>query len=123
MAQHISIVVSDTTGNVKKCHLMICEKWPWILNCLDPCHQLNLMMKDIMLGSKKYPKIVAFSRVSLFLLQELQLSECSTNYLMKVMNIVSSITTYFSNSNYATHHLKEELKKEKDQHGIQVAGV
>src|SRR5882762_7278732 len=39
------------------------------------------------------------------------------------MSIVSAITTYFSHSNYATHHLKEELKKEKDQRGIQVAGA
>ena len=50
-------------------------------------------------------------------------SEWCANYLMKVMTIVSSITTYFSHSNYTTHHLKEELKKEKDQCGIQVAGV
>jgi hypothetical protein len=39
------------------------------------------------------------------------------------MSIVSAITTYFSHSNYVTHHLKEELKKEKDQRGIQVAGA
>ena len=39
------------------------------------------------------------------------------------MNIVSSITTYFSHSNYATHHLKEELKKGKDKRGIQVTGA
>ena len=42
---------------------------------------------------------------------------------LKVMSIVLSITTYFSHSNHATHHLKEELKKEKDQRGIQVAGA
>jgi hypothetical protein len=30
---------------------------------------------------------------------------------------------YFLHRNYTTHHLKEELKKEKDQCGIQVAGV
>ncbi len=39
------------------------------------------------------------------------------------MSIVSTITTYFSHSNYATHHLRQELKKEKDQRGIQVAGA
>jgi len=119
VAWRISIVVSDTTGNVKKCRAMICKKWPWILNCPDPCHQLNLMMKDIMLGSKKFPKIAAFTQVSLVLSRPL----VYTNHSMKVMTIVSSITTYFSHSNYATHHLKEELKKEKDQRGIQVAGV
>lgn len=39
------------------------------------------------------------------------------------MTIVSAVTTYFAHSNYVTHHLKEELKKEKDQRGIQVAGA
>lgn len=63
MAASFSLVVSDTTGNVKKCRRLICNKWPWILNCPDPCHQLNLMMKDIMLGSKKYGRIVVFSQV------------------------------------------------------------
>lgn len=57
------MIVSDTTGNVKKCRRLICTKWPWILNCPDPCHQLNLMMKDVMVGSKKYPKILAFTEV------------------------------------------------------------
>ncbi|KAJ7673786.1 hypothetical protein DFH06DRAFT_978687, partial [Mycena polygramma] len=42
-----SLVVSDTTGNVKKCRALICQKFPWILNCPDPCHQLNLLAKDL----------------------------------------------------------------------------
>ena len=54
-----SIIISDTTANVKKCRRLICEceKWPWILNCPDPCHGLQLMMKDVVLGSKTHPKI------------------------------------------------------------------
>ncbi|KAJ7281114.1 hypothetical protein C8J57DRAFT_1057788, partial [Mycena rebaudengoi] len=52
-----SMIVSDTTGNVKKCRELICKAFPWILNCPDPCHQLNLLAKDIMVGSKKFPKI------------------------------------------------------------------
>lgn len=63
-ARAFSAVVSDTTKNVKKTRRLICEQWPWILNIPDPCHQLNLMAKDVMLGSKKYPKIHAFSQVS-----------------------------------------------------------
>ena len=59
------MVVSDTAGNVKKCRTLIVSKWPWILNCPDPCHGLNLMMKDIMLGSKTFPKISAFTEVQL----------------------------------------------------------
>ncbi|KAJ7193229.1 hypothetical protein GGX14DRAFT_372062, partial [Mycena pura] len=42
-----SLVVSDTTGNVKKCRALICAKFLWILNCPDPCHQLNLLAKDL----------------------------------------------------------------------------
>ncbi|KAJ3804022.1 hypothetical protein EV368DRAFT_50609, partial [Lentinula lateritia] len=73
-------------------------KWPWILNCPDPCHQLNLMMKDIMVGSKKYPKIIA-------------------------MRIVSAITTCFSHSNYRKYQLREELKNEPHRRGIQIGGA
>jgi hypothetical protein len=67
-AQAFSLVVSDTTASVKKCRQLICEKWPWILNCPDPCHQLNLMMKDIMLGSKKYAKIKGFAEVMCYII-------------------------------------------------------
>ena len=99
------MVVSDTTGNVKKTRALIVSKWPWILNCPDPCHGLNLMMKDIMMGSKTFPKIGAFTQVSL------------------EFGLITSITTYFSHSNQGTHHLKEEMKQEKDKRGIEVAGV
>ncbi|KAF7982537.1 hypothetical protein HWV62_28166 [Athelia sp. TMB] len=61
IATCFSLVVSDTTGNVKKLRRMIWEKWRWILNCPDPCHQLSLMMKDVMVGTKKYPKIAGFA--------------------------------------------------------------
>jgi hypothetical protein len=57
------MIVSDTTGNVKKCRALICDAFPWILNCPDPCHQLNLLAKDIMVGSKKHPKIHGFAEV------------------------------------------------------------
>jgi hypothetical protein len=60
-AVRFSMVVSDTTGNVKKCRAFICDAWPWILNCPDPWHQLNLLAKEIMLGSKKHPKIAGFA--------------------------------------------------------------
>ena len=63
MAESFSIIVSDTTANVKKCRRLVFEMWPWILNCPDPCHQLNLMMKDIMVGSKTHPKIKGFAEV------------------------------------------------------------
>jgi len=80
------------------------------------------MMKDIMVGSKKFPKIGAFTEVSAFL----ALSFCYillTNCHGKAMKIISGITTYFSYSNHGTHHLKEEMKKETDKHGIEIVGV
>ncbi|KAK0486425.1 hypothetical protein IW261DRAFT_1416205 [Armillaria novae-zelandiae] len=78
-AAAFSIVVSDTTGNVKKAQELICAKFPWILNCGDPCHQLNLMVKDLIVGSKRHPKIKPFA---------------------DIISAISTITTYFSHSNY-----------------------
>ncbi|KAJ6632329.1 hypothetical protein B0H10DRAFT_1769672, partial [Mycena sp. CBHHK59/15] len=78
-----SMVVSDTTGNVKKCRALICTLYPWILNCPDPCHQLNLLAKDII-----------------------------------VMKTISSITTFFSHSNYSKKHLRDKLKNEEDRRGL-----
>ncbi|KAJ7268929.1 hypothetical protein C8J57DRAFT_1067026, partial [Mycena rebaudengoi] len=86
-----SLVVSDTTGNVKKCRALICKFWPWILNCPDPCHQLNLLAKDIMVDSKKHPK---------------------------AMKIVSGITTFFSHSNYGKKHLRDKLQDQEDRRGL-----
>ncbi|KAF8872452.1 hypothetical protein CPB85DRAFT_1237708, partial [Mucidula mucida] len=97
-----SMVVSDTTKNVKKARALIAKKWPWILNAGDPCHQLNLMAKDIIVGSKTYPKIKPFAAI---------------------IAQVSSITTFFSHSNYSQFWLKKELKKEKDKRGIKAAGA
>lgn len=96
------MVVSDTTKNVKKARALIAKKWPWILNAGDPCHQLNLMAKDIIVGSKTYPKIKPFAAI---------------------IAQVSSITTFFSRSNYSQFWLKKELEKEKDKRGIEAAGA
>ncbi|KAJ3913026.1 ribonuclease H-like domain-containing protein [Lentinula edodes] len=63
---------------------------------------LNLMMKDIMVGSKKYPKIIVFT---------------------EAMRIVSAITTYFSHSNYRKYQLREEHKNEPHRRGIQIGGA
>jgi hypothetical protein len=116
------MVVSDTEANIKICHATICAFWPWILNCPDPCHQLNLMIKDIMVGLKKFPKIGAFTKVSAFLALlfcYILLTSCHE----KAIKIISGITTYLLHSNHGTLHLKEEMKKETDKHGIKIVGV
>ncbi|KAJ7933484.1 hypothetical protein B0H13DRAFT_1855993 [Mycena leptocephala] len=101
VATNFSLVVSDTTKNVK-CRALICAKYPWILNCPDPCHQLNLLAKDLVLGSKTWPKIWAFSQV---------------------MVIVNALTNYFSHSNYGKHHLKDAMKDAQDRRGIEAGGA
>ncbi|KAK0503763.1 hypothetical protein EDD18DRAFT_1062962, partial [Armillaria luteobubalina] len=77
-------------------------KFPWMLNCGDPCHQLNLMAKDLIVGSKKHPKIKPFA---------------------DIISAISTITTYFSHSNYGQFWLQQELQKETDKHGIEMAGA
>ncbi|KAK7006852.1 hypothetical protein R3P38DRAFT_2554928 [Favolaschia claudopus] len=100
-AVRFSMVVSDTTGNVKKCRALICTKWPGILNCPDPCHQLNLLAKEIMVGSKKFPKIKGFT---------------------EPMKFISLITTFFSHSNDSTKYLRDELKNEEDRRSLVAFG-
>ena len=56
-ARRISAVTSDSASNVKACRAQLTEKYPWILNCSDPLHQLNLFMKDVM-------KLSVFKEVS-----------------------------------------------------------
>ncbi|KAJ6587808.1 hypothetical protein B0H10DRAFT_1636914, partial [Mycena sp. CBHHK59/15] len=82
-----SMIVSDTTGNIKKCRALICTYFLWILKP-RPCHQLNLLAKDIMVGSKKHPKICGFAEV-VFLLPQLR-----------------------------KKHLKDKLKEGKDCRGL-----
>ncbi|KAF7341396.1 DUF659 family protein [Mycena venus] len=96
-AVRFSMIVSDTTANVKKCRALICAVYPWILNCPDPCHQLNLLAKDIILGTKTHPKIHGFAQI---------------------MKIVSAITSFFSHSNYGKKHLKDKLKEQDDKRGL-----
>jgi ketosteroid isomerase-like protein len=78
---------------VKKERRLISAKWPWILSCGDLCHQLNLMAKDVIVGSKSHKKIKGFA---------------------DIMTAVSAITNYFSHSNYGQFWLGKELEKEKD---------
>ncbi|KAJ7479092.1 ribonuclease H-like domain-containing protein [Mycena latifolia] len=96
-AVRFSMIVSDTTGNVKKCRALICDAFPWILNCPDPCHQLNLLAKEIMVGSKKHPKIHGFTAI---------------------MKIISAIMTFFSHSNYGKKHLRDKLKEGDNRRGL-----
>ncbi|KZP25678.1 hypothetical protein FIBSPDRAFT_950098 [Athelia psychrophila] len=60
------------------------------------------MAKDIMVGSKKYPKIAGFA---------------------EPMKIIAALTTYFSHSNYGQHVMKDKMRFDSNTCGIQHAGV
>lgn len=100
-AHRISMIISDSAMNVWKARQLICKKWAWILNSPDPCHILNFLAKDLVVGSKTYPKLSSFS---------------------ELMAIVAAFTSYFSHSNYGWYWLDEEMKYEMDKQGIQAAG-
>lgn len=40
-------ICSDDTGNTRVAREKVQEKYPWILNMPDPCHRMNLLVKDI----------------------------------------------------------------------------
>ncbi|KAF9258077.1 hypothetical protein L218DRAFT_948673 [Marasmius fiardii PR-910] len=65
MAHEFLLIVLDSTKNVRAAWAITCLQWPWpwIMNCPDPCHILNLLVKDLIEGSKKYPKVKGFSDV------------------------------------------------------------
>ncbi|KAK0498286.1 hypothetical protein EDD18DRAFT_82822 [Armillaria luteobubalina] len=60
------------------------------------------MAKDLIVGSKRHPKIKPFA---------------------DIISAVSTITTYFSHSNYGQFWLRQELQKETDKRGIEMAGA
>ena len=97
----VSLVVTDSAKNVRKAHRLLCAKWPWILNIPDPCHILNLLAKDLVVGSKTYLKVKGFS---------------------DVLTKVSHFTSYFAHSNYGHYWLDQEMKQEVDKRGIEAAG-
>ncbi|KAL0057945.1 hypothetical protein AAF712_015395 [Marasmius tenuissimus] len=97
-ALRFSLVMSDSANNVRSACCILCSKWPWIMSSPSPCHILNLLAKDLILGSKKYPKVRGFS---------------------DVLSVVSAFTTYFPHSNHSKFHLRKEMKKEKDKQGIE----
>ncbi|KAF8239534.1 hypothetical protein L208DRAFT_1420684 [Tricholoma matsutake] len=77
-----SAVAGDGGPNVRSAKIKLNAMYPWILNIYDPCHNLNLFMKDI------------------------------GKLFKDMLSIVLGITNYFGKSNYGTHHLNEECKKQ-----------
>jgi hypothetical protein len=42
-----SAIVGDGGPNVRSAKKKICQQFPWIINIYDPCHNLNLFLKDL----------------------------------------------------------------------------
>ncbi|KAF8148878.1 hypothetical protein B0H34DRAFT_828209, partial [Crassisporium funariophilum] len=83
-----SAVAEDGGPNVRSAKIKLVKKYPWIINIYDPCHNLSLFMKDI------------------------------GKLFKEMLSIVSGIANYFGKSNYGTHHLDTERKKENIAQGI-----
>ncbi|KAI0278309.1 hypothetical protein BC826DRAFT_927157, partial [Russula brevipes] len=83
-----STIAGDGGSNVRSARVKLNKLYPWILNIYDPCHNLNLFMKDV------------------------------GKLFKEMLSIVSGIANYFGKSNYGTHHLDEERKKQGVLEGI-----
>ncbi|KAJ6614125.1 hypothetical protein B0H10DRAFT_1804177 [Mycena sp. CBHHK59/15] len=83
-----SAIAGDGGPNVRTAKHLIVAYFPWILNIYDPCHNLNLLMKD--LGA----------------------------LFKKDLIVVSRLSNYFGKSNYDTYHLTVERKKMNISEGM-----
>jgi len=46
-AMKYSAIAGDGGPNVQAAKICLNTAYPWILNIYDPCHNLNLYMKDV----------------------------------------------------------------------------
>ncbi|KAJ7480524.1 hypothetical protein B0H11DRAFT_1724791, partial [Mycena galericulata] len=83
-----SAIAGDGGPNVRVAKRIIVALFPWILNIYDPCHNLNLMMKDL---GKLFKKDLVH---------------------------VSALSNYFGKSNIGTFHLTEERRKMNIKEGM-----
>ncbi|KAF8175985.1 hypothetical protein K438DRAFT_1908784 [Mycena galopus ATCC 62051] len=84
-------IAGDGGPNVRAAKRLIVATFTWILNIYDPCHNLNLFMKD--LGA----------------------------LFKKDLVVVSGLSNYFGQSNYGTAHLNAERKKMNIKEGMKSA--
>ncbi|KAF8899599.1 hypothetical protein CPB84DRAFT_1663590, partial [Gymnopilus junonius] len=83
-----SAIAGDGGSNVRSAKIKINAEFPWILNIYDPCHNLNLFLKDL------------------------------GKLFKDTLIIVSGIANYFGKSNYGTFHLDVQRKMEGVREGI-----
>ncbi|KAJ7204735.1 hypothetical protein GGX14DRAFT_368432 [Mycena pura] len=83
----MSAIAGDGGPNVRLAKRLISRAYIWILNIYDPCHNLDLFMKDI--GAIFKP---------------------TTKGDLSVLAIVSGLSNYFGTSNYGTAQLDDARK-------------
>ncbi|KAJ3990913.1 ribonuclease H-like domain-containing protein [Lentinula boryana] len=80
-ARSYSAVVGDGGSNVRAARKLITKEFPWILNVYDPCHNLNLFLKDL------------------------------GKLFKEELKVVSAASNFFGQSNLGTAQLTEERKR------------
>lgn len=87
-------VTSDSTGNTKVARRLLCESVPTLLNCPDPIHHINLLIKDI----------------------------CKLEYFQGTIHIISKTMTHFSHSNDSTEKLDTVRREHNIGRGLEKIG-
>ncbi|TFK59158.1 hypothetical protein BDN72DRAFT_781120 [Pluteus cervinus] len=87
-ASKYAAIAGDGGPNVRAAKIRLHQQFPWILNVYDPCHNLNLFLKDL------------------------------GKLFKETLSLVSGIANYFGKSNYGTFHLDEERKLQGVKEGI-----
>lgn len=83
-------ICSDDTGNTRLAWKKVQKKYPWILNLPDPCHRMNLLVKDI----------------------------CTIVFFQPAIKTTRRVIKIFKKSTYASSHLKVACKHHKVSHGL-----
>ncbi|KAF8205379.1 hypothetical protein K438DRAFT_1905386 [Mycena galopus ATCC 62051] len=91
LSRGFSAIAGDGGPNLRTAKRVVVAMFPWILNIYDPCHNLNLFIKDLSVLFKKD------------------------------LIVVSGLSNYFGQSNYRTAHLNAERKKMNIKEGMKSA--
>ncbi|KAJ3776685.1 hypothetical protein FB446DRAFT_635525 [Lentinula raphanica] len=86
-----SAIVGDGGSNVRAARKMITKEFPWILSIYDPCHNLNLFLKDL------------------------------GKLFKEELKVVSAASNFFGQSNLGTAQLADERKRQNIASGMKSA--
>ncbi|KAJ6596754.1 hypothetical protein B0H10DRAFT_1713176, partial [Mycena sp. CBHHK59/15] len=86
-----SAVVGDSGSNVRAFKKRLSDTYIWILNIYDPCHNLNLFLKDI------------------------------GKLFKAELSVVSGISNFFGQSNLGTARLEAEQERQNIKSGMKSA--